>query len=163
MSSEMRGSGFMRALLRTTACIAVLTPVALLVAASVGAVTITSAGTTGSATSGGGITNRNVATASDEPYCTGTIFAIQGEGFAWEGGIKSVTMGGVPAMYVQPGSDRLIFAMLGPGATTGPIVIVTGNGTTFSTDSLPGGRLNQGDTSIQGQKAGIQVMDCPSH
>jgi hypothetical protein len=154
----------MRALLRTLACVAVLTPIALLVGASASAVRITSAGNMAGISFGNTISTSNVATAKDDPYCSGTIFGIRGEGFAYEGGIKSVTMGNVPAAYFQVGSDNLLYAMVGPGATSGPIIVTTGNGTSFSTDSLPGGRLNQGGqgTSPQGLKPGIQVMDCPS-
>jgi hypothetical protein len=109
------------------------------------------------------ISSSNVATARDDPYCSGTIFGIRGTGFATEGGVKSVMMGNVPAAYFQVGSDSLLYAMVGPGATSGPIVVTTGKGTSFSTDSLPGGRINAGNTSLQGLKPGIQVMDCPSH
>jgi hypothetical protein len=154
----------MRALLRTTACVAVLTSVVLLVAATASAVTITRAGSMAGIAFGNTISTSNVSTAKDDPYCSGTIFGILGTGFAWEGGIRSVMMGGVPAAYFLVGSDTLMYAMVGPGAKDGPIVVTTGNGTSFSTDSLPGGRLNQGGqgTSPQGLKPGIVVMDCPS-
>ena len=152
----------MRALLRMTACLVVLTPVALVVAASVGAVTITSAGYL-AGTNGNTIQARNVGTASEDPYCSGTIFAIAGTGFVSEGGVKSVMLGGVPAAVVTIGSDERIYAQAGRGATSGPIVVTTNSGTSFSTDSLPGGRLNAGDTSIQGQMAGVQIVPCVSH
>jgi hypothetical protein len=154
----------MRALFRTTACVAVLTPFALLIAAAAGAVTITSAGTHSGTSFGNNITTANVATAKEDPYCSGTIFGIRGTGFATEGGIKSVTMGNVPAAYFLVGSDIIMYAQVGPGATDGPIVVTTGNGTSFSTDQLPGGRLNttgQG-TSPQGLKPGIVILPCPS-
>jgi hypothetical protein len=152
----------MRVFLRMVTCVAVLTPLVMVVASSVGAVTITSAGNMSGIRFGNTISTSNVATAKDDPYCSGTIFGIRGSGFATEGGIRSVTMGNVPAAHFYVGSDNLLFAMVGPGATSGPIVVVTGKGTSFSTDSLPGGRLNPANTSPQGLKAGIQVMDCPS-
>ena len=72
-------------------------------------------------------------------------------------------MGGVPAAWFSVLSDVRVQAQVGIGAKSGPIVITTGAGS-FSSDQLPGGRLNQGGqgTSIQGMQPGIQVMDCPS-
>src|SRR5262245_61490766 len=154
----------MRGLVRMTACLAVLTPIAMFVASSVGAVTIISAGNMSGTQFGNGVTTSNVATAMEDPYCSGTIFTIRGTGFAWDaGGVKSVTMGNVPAAWYTVLSDEMIQAQVGRGATSGPIVITTGAGS-FSSDQLPGGRLNTGGqgTSIQGMMPGIQVMDCPS-
>jgi hypothetical protein len=150
----------MRALFRTTACIAVLTPFALLVAGSAFAVTIT--------TATGPSNNTNVATASDDPYCSGTYFTINGSGFVndsanpdpTKGAVTSVSIGNVPAAWFAVGSDNKMFAQVGKGATTGPIIVTTNAGT-FSTDSLPGGLINAG-TSIQSQRPGVQIVPCVS-
>jgi hypothetical protein len=157
----------MRALFRTAACVAVLTPFALLVAGQAFGVTITGAGTPGSATSGAGTTFRNVATANDPPYCSGTYFVISGSGFVYDspnpnpvkGAVIGVSIGNVPAAWYEVGSDITLYAQVGPDATTGPIIVTTPAGT-FSTDSLPGGRINAADTSAQGQLPGIQVVPC---
>src|SRR5262245_31922328 len=123
----------MRGLLRIATCVAALTLIAMLVAAAAGAVTITSAGSMNGTQFGNGVTTSNVATAKDDPYCSGTIFTIMGRGFAWEGGVKSVTMGNVPAAWFTVGSDTMLQAQVGVGATNGPIVVTTGMGS-FSTD-----------------------------
>ena len=73
----------MRALLRMTACVAVLTPLALLYSGSAFAVTITIVSDytgTGATT----INNVNVGAANDPPYCSGTWVAIQGSGFVYD-------------------------------------------------------------------------------
>ena len=85
----------MRALFRTAACIAVLTPLAMLVAGNAGAVTIVSAVIQNSATSGAGTTANNVATAADDPYCSGTIFVINGSGFVGDSGNPDPIKGAV--------------------------------------------------------------------
>jgi hypothetical protein len=157
----------MRALFRTTVCVAVLTPIAMLIAASAFAVTITSAGTPGSATSGAGTSARNVATAADDPYCSGTYFVIGGTGFVLDssnpdpvkGAVTSVSIGNVPAAWFKVGSDNTMYAQVGHGATTGPIVVTTTAGT-YSSDMMAGGRVNANDTSIQGLMPGIQVVPC---
>lgn len=159
----------MRALFRTTACVAVLSPIAMLIASSALAVTITSAGTPGSATSGAGTTARNVATAADDPYCAGTYFVIGGSGFVYDSGapdpntgaVRSVTIGNVPAAWFKVGSDSVMYAQVGKGATTGPIVVTTTAGS-YSSDQMPGGRVNANDTSLQGLMPGIQVVPCVS-
>src|ERR1700682_3137782 len=118
----------MRALLRRTACVAVLATVALLYSGSAFAATITIVGDytgTGATT----INNVNVGTANDPPYCSGTWVAIQGSGFVYDsanpdpnkGAVTSVTIGNVPAAAFFVGSDIKMYAQVGPGATTGPI------------------------------------------
>jgi hypothetical protein len=159
----------MRALFRTTACIAVLTPFALLVAGSAFGVTITSALIQNSATSGAGTTANNVATAQDDPYCSGTIFVINGTGFVGDsanpsptkGAVTSVTIGNVPAAWFQVGSDTILYAQVGKGATTGPMIVTTNAGS-YSSDSLPGGRINPTATSAQSQLPGVQILPCVS-
>jgi IPT/TIG domain len=159
----------MRALLRTSACIAVLTPFALLVAGSAYAVTITGAVIQNSATSGAGTTANNVATAADDPYCSGTIFVISGTGFVGDsatpdpikGAVTGVSIGNVPAAWFKVGSDITLYAQVGAGATTGPIVVTTNAGS-FTTDSLPGGRISQTANSAQSLMAGVQIIPCVS-
>jgi hypothetical protein len=159
----------MRALFRTTACIAVLTPLALLVAGSAFAVTITSAVIQNSATSGAGTTANNVATAASDPYCSGTIFVITGTGFVYDSGspsptkgaVTSVTIGNVPAAWFSVGSDNTLYAQVGKGATTGPMIVTTNAGS-FSSDSLPGGRINPTATSAQSLMSGVQIIPCVS-
>jgi hypothetical protein len=150
----------MRALFRTTACIAVLTPLALLVAGSAFAVTITSAS--------GPTSNTNVATATDDPFCSGTYFTINGSGFVNDsanpnpntGAVTSVSIGNVPAAWYSVGSDNKMYAEVGKGATSGPIIVTTNAGS-YSTDSLPGGRINTG-TSLQSLMPGVQIIPCVS-
>jgi IPT/TIG domain len=105
-----------RRTIRTGVCVAVLVPVALVAVTSALAVTITSfSGTIGRA--------------SDLPYCYGSTITILGSGFVNDGGITSVTVGGVPAANVIIGSDSTIYALIGPGATSGPVVVTTKAGT----------------------------------
>jgi len=159
----------MRALFRTTVCVAVLTPFALLIAGSASAVTIATVGSyfgTGATT----INNQAVATAEDYPYCSGTYEAIQGSGFVYDsanpdptkGAVISVMMGNVPAAQFWVGSDTKMYAQVGKGATTGPVVVTTTAGT-FSTDSLPGGRLDGGlGTALQNLTPGLKIIPCVS-
>jgi hypothetical protein len=159
----------MRALFRATACIAVLTPFALLVAGNASAVTIVSAVIQNSATSGAGTTANNVATAADDPYCSGTIFVINGTGFVndsgnpspTKGAVTSVSIGNAPAAWFSVGSDTTLYAQVGPGATTGPMIVTTNAGS-FSSDALPGGRINPTATSAQSQLPGVQILPCVS-
>jgi hypothetical protein len=150
----------MRPLLRATACVALLVPFALLLAASALAVTITSASNMSDAynTQPGAITNIVVGTATEDPYCPGTMVMIRGTGFVNDGGIVSVTIANVPALDVQVGSDTILYAQVGRGATTGPIIVSTKAGT-FSTRSLPGGRLSAG-TSPAAQLPDYQIIPC---
>ena len=54
---------------------------------------------------------------------------IRGTGFVNDGGIVSVTIANVPADEVLVGSDTILYAQVGKGATTGPIVVATKAGT----------------------------------
>src|SRR5579863_3398009 len=125
----------MRALFRITACSAVLIPLVLLVASSSFAVTITSVGNLGG-NGGNTIENRDVATAADDPYCPGTVLVITGTGFVNDsnspdpvlGAVKSVSIGNVPANWFKVGSDNTLYAQVGKGATTGPVVVTTAGG-----------------------------------
>ena len=63
----------------------------------------------------------------------GTVVMITGTGFVNDGGIVSVTIGGVPAGVVIVGSDTLLYARVGVGATSGPIVVTTKAGSATAT------------------------------
>jgi IPT/TIG domain-containing protein len=76
--------------------------------------------------------------AENQPYCPGGHVTLTGTGFVSDGGVTSVTVGGVPAVDVQVGSDSTVYLMVPRGAQTGPIVVTTKTGTA-STASLPGG------------------------
>jgi hypothetical protein len=139
--------------------VATLALLGLFSAASAGAVTITIAGAIR------GITFSpppgNVAMAVAEPYCPATTFGIRGTGFLADGGVVSVSIGNVPAKSFTVSSDNLMFAQLNVGATSGPIVVTTGAGS-FSTDSLPGGRLFQSPShDPRGLLPGVQIVPCP--
>ena len=99
--SSQSGGGSVRTMARAAICAAVLVPLALLVASSALAATITSfTGTIGRAT--------------DYPYCYGSTITISGTGFVTDGGVKSVTIGGVPAASFSVGSDTTQPAASGP-------------------------------------------------
>jgi hypothetical protein len=121
----VRGRASTRRLLRTGLCLSVLLALGLVAAASAGAVTITS-------WVGGKAAVPAVVTASDGE-CPGTVVMLTGTGFVNDGGIVSVTIGGVPASEITVGSDQYLYARVGPGAKTGPIVVTTRAGTATAT------------------------------
>jgi hypothetical protein len=151
----------MRTLFRTTARVALLIPFGLLFAGSAFAVTITSASNMTDAynTQPGATTNIVVGTADDPPYCPGTMLLIRGTGFANDGGIVSVMIANVPAVKVTVGSDTVLYAQVGAGATTGPVVVTTAAGTATTRD-LPGGRLSPAGTSPSAQLPDYQILPC---
>src|SRR4249919_1011253 len=106
MLSETRGSGLMRALLRSAACVGALLPFVLLVAGSALAVTVTSAVNQDRNTISNG-------TASQDPYCSGTYVVITGTGFVSDGGVTSVMIANVPALNVRVGSNTTLYAQVG--------------------------------------------------
>jgi hypothetical protein len=111
--------------LRTAFCLSVLVAFGLVAAGSAGAVTITSwvggkASVPTLVTAGGGA-------------CPGTVIMITGTGFVNDGGISSVSIGGVPASEVIVGSDIYLYARVGAGATSGPVVVTTKAGTATAT------------------------------
>jgi hypothetical protein len=112
-------------LLRTGLCLSLLLVLALVASASAGAVTITS-------WVGGKAAVPFIVTASDG-NCPGTVVMLTGSGFVDDGGIVSVTIGGVPASEVTVGSDQYLYARVGPGAKSGPIVVTTKAGTATAT------------------------------
>jgi IPT/TIG domain-containing protein len=118
------GSGSTRVSLRIAFCLSMLVALGLVAAGSAGAVTITS-------WTGGKSSVPTVITAAGA--CPGTVVTINGTGFVNDGGIVSVTIGGVPAGEVVVGTDTLLFARTGAGATSGPIVVTTKAGTATAT------------------------------
>ena len=111
----MRGIGTTR-VFRIAFCFPVLVALGLVAAGSAGAVTITS-------WVGGKASVPQLVTAAGT--CPGTVVTITGTGFVNDGGITSVTIGGAPAGVVIVGSDTTLFARVGVGATSGPIVVTT--------------------------------------
>ena len=120
----MRGSASIRVFLRTAFCLSLLGALGLVAAGSAGAVTITS-------WVGGKAAVPAVITAAGS--CPGTVVTINGTGFINDGGIVNVTIGGVPAGEIVVGSDTLLFARTGAGATSGPVVVTTKAGTAKAT------------------------------
>jgi hypothetical protein len=120
----VRGSASIRVFLRTAVCLSLLGALGLAVAASAGAVTISS-------WVGGKAAVPSVITAAGS--CPGTVVTITGTGFINDGGIVSVTIGGVPAGEIVVGTDTTLFARTGAGATSGPIVVTTKAGTAKAT------------------------------
>jgi len=108
----------MRALLRSAACVGALLPFVLLVAGSALAVTVTSAVNSDRNTISTG-------TASQDPYCSGTYLTITGTGFVEDGGVTGVMIANVPAVNVRVGSDKTLYAQVGPKATDGPVIVTT--------------------------------------
>jgi hypothetical protein len=121
----VRGSASRRVSLRTALCLSVLLALGLVAAGSAGAVTITS-------WVGGKAAVPAVVTASSAS-CPGTMVMITGSGFVNDGGIVSVSIGGVPASEVVVGSDQYLYARVGAGATSGPVVVTTKAGTAKAT------------------------------
>ena len=115
-----RAMGVRRRVIGTMLGVVALLTLALVVESSASAVTITGfAGTIGRA--------------SDLPYCYGSTLTISGTGFVNDGGVLGVTIGGVPAQNIIVGSDSTLYALIGPGATTGTVSVTTKAGTATST------------------------------
>ncbi len=112
----MRGSISIRAFLRTAFCLSMLGAIGLVAAASAGAVTISS-------WRGGSASVPAVVTADGN--CPGTVVIITGTGFVNDGGVTNVSIGGVPAGVIVVGTDTTLFARVGAGATSGPVVVTT--------------------------------------
>ena len=103
-----------------------LVALGLIVAGSAGAVTITG-------WVGGKAAVPQVVTAAGS--CPGTVVTINGSGFVNDGGITGVSIGGVPAGEITIGSDSVLFARVGAGATNGSVSVSTRLGT--ATSSTP--------------------------
>jgi len=121
----VRGSALTRVSLRTALCLSVLVALGLVAAGSAGAVTISS-------WVGGKAAVPQVITAGGGA-CPSTVVFITGTGFVSDGGIVSVTIGGVPASEIVVGSDQYLYARVGAGAQSGPIVVTTKAGSAKAT------------------------------
>jgi hypothetical protein len=66
------------------------------------------------------------------PYCDGTPITVTGSGFISDGGTVVVKFNGVPANFVQVGSDSSLTTVVPPNATSGPITVTTAAGTATS-------------------------------
>ncbi len=122
----MRGSASIRMFLRTACGVSVLVALGLVAAGSAGAVTITS-------WVGGKASVPQLVTAPGA--CPGTVMTITGTGFVNDGGIVGVTVGGVPSTDITVGTDATLFARVGAGATSGPVVVTTKAGTATAASS----------------------------
>jgi hypothetical protein len=120
MSSDLRGSGLMRARLsyRTAAAAAVLLTFSLLLEGSALAATITSFSPASGLPDVAGI-------------CPGGVVAIAGTGFADERA-TGAAFNGVPAATFSVGSNIIAYATVPKTATSGKITITTSAGTATS-------------------------------
>jgi hypothetical protein len=110
---------------KTAFCFSVLLALGLIAAGSAGAVRIDS-------WQGGKAAVPAVITAGGTA-CPSTVVMITGAGFVSDGGIVSVTIGGVPASDIVVGSDQYLYARVGAGATSGPVIVTTKAGTARAT------------------------------
>jgi hypothetical protein len=103
--------------------VAVLASVALLVAAPAFGATITSM-----------IPASGDVLADDSPYCDGSPVQLNGTGFVTDGPTSSVVVrfNGVPATYVEIGSNIVLYTRVPKGATNGKITVTTAAGTAES-------------------------------
>jgi hypothetical protein len=142
----VRASGSTR-VFRIAFCYSVLIALGLAAAGSAGAVTITS-------WIGGKAAVPQLVTAAGS--CPGTVVTINGTGFVNDGGITSVTIGGVPAGEVVVGTDTLLFARVGVGATSGPVVVTTKSGS--ATASTPAVVYPCQATGVAAEKPTINLV-----
>jgi hypothetical protein len=112
----VRGSGLARSLLRTLFSLCVLVAVIAAMTGTAGAATIAS-------WIGGKASVPQVVTAAGN--CPGTVIMITGSGFVTDGGPVTVTIGGTPSPQVIVGSDQYVYALVGSGTQTGPVVVTT--------------------------------------
>jgi len=116
----VRGNGSTR-LFGTLLCLTAVVAFGLVAAGPAGAATITSwvggkGATPTIVTAGGGA-------------CVPTLITINGSGFVTDGGVTSVSIGGVRASEIIVGSNTIVYARLGVGATSGPVTLTTPAGT----------------------------------
>lgn len=123
----MRRRGSAQLLLRSLLCLSAFVSFSLAVAGTAGAATITS-------WVGGKASVPQVVTAADG-NCPGTVVMITGAGFVTDGGVTNVSIGGVPSPQFIVGSDQYLYAVVGKGAQTGPVVVTTKVGSA----TAPGG------------------------
>jgi large repetitive protein len=147
----VRGSGSTRLLLRTFFGAAVLASLAFSVVPTAGAATITS-------WRGGSASVPLIVTAAGT--CPGTVIMINGTGFQTDGGPVSVTIGGVPSPQVIVGSDIALYAVVGPTAQSGPVVVTTAAGSV----TAPGGNAQVYPCQATGTASAAPVISSvPSH
>src|SRR5262249_1766196 len=65
--------------------------------------------------------------------CPGSMTTINGTGFVSDGGTPSVTIGGVPSSEVIVGSNIIMYARVGTGATSGNLVVTPPAGSVTAT------------------------------
>src|SRR5262245_22365954 len=111
--------------IRIAGSLSLLFALGLIAAGTAGAVTITS-------WQGGKGATPAIVTANSAS-CPGTMTTINGTGFVNDGGVISVTIGGVPSPQVIVGSDIILYAMVGSGANSGPVVVTTRAGSATAT------------------------------
>src|SRR3954471_21015200 len=112
---------------RTAVCLSALLVLGAVASGSAGAVTITSwiggkGATPDIVTAGGGA-------------CPGTMTTNNGSGFVSEG-VTGVSIGGVPSSEIIIGSDTIMYARTGPGATDGSVSVTTKAGTALATTKV---------------------------
>ncbi len=147
----MRRNGSHRLLLRTSVFAAVLASFGLSVVSIAGAATITS-------WRGGSASVPLIVTA--QGTCPGTVILVTGTGFQTDGGGDSVTIGGTPSPTVIVGSDTILYALVGPGTQSGPVVLTTKAGSV----TAPGGSANVYPCQATGTaSAAPGISSVPSH
>lgn len=147
----MRGSGSARSLLRTSFCLSVLVAIGAVMAGTAGAATIT-------AWQGGKASVPQIVTAQGN--CPGTVIMITGTGFVTDGGPVGVTIGGVASPQVIVGSDQYVYAVVGPTAQNGPVVVTTKAGSF----TAPGGNaIVYPCQSTAAATAAPVISSAPSH
>jgi hypothetical protein len=109
-------------------CLSVLVVFGLVVGGTAGAATITSwiggkGATPAIVTSGGGA-------------CPPTMITVNGSGFVSDGGVPSVTIGGVRSPEVIVGSNIILYARMGAGVTAGSVVVTTPAGSVTATPAI---------------------------
>lgn len=133
--------------LKTALCLLTLVALGLAAAGTAGAVTITS-------WSGPKGTVPQDVTA--EGNCPGSTITITGSGFVNDGGVTSVTIGGVPADAIVVGTDSTLFARVGPGAQTGSVTVTTKAGS--ATSPTQAVVLTCQATGVAGEKPAVDSL-----
>jgi hypothetical protein len=88
------------------------------------------------------------------------VLLLTGTGFATDGGPVSVTVGGTPSPTVIVGSDTILYALVGPGTQSGPVVVTTKAGSA----TAPGGNANVLPCQATGTASSDPVISAvPSH